>query len=520
MTLLPGAGPDPGGAVIAALPSPSVTGGAAETRPTPAASIVRGALALLSTQPLTWAAGFLLTLFLPRYLGDTGLGVYALAVSIAGIAGLCCSLGVPDYLTRRIATNPAATEEGSAALLLLAGAGLIAAVALSLLLPVFGLASTRLLVVRIALAGMVATSAQSALLALLRGKEQHARFAWLNATGSALSAFIGVGVLMLGGGLTSFMLCGALVSTVVCLAGCRLAGIHAWRSAWNPPLWRQLLAGGTPFLGMAVATHIYAQTDALFLALLTRSAVLGWYSAAYRIIGIPMFIPILVTTPMLPALSRAVTNMSEFRNTLRRSLVIVLLLTLPPCSLILALAPSIPALLRWPATFQHSVPLMMILALHIPLVAIDMVLASGVFALRRERRWLRVSIAAAVVNPALNLALIPLCDRLFHNGAIGAAIVTVSTEFLMFAGALLLLPPGTITRDTALASARLVLVGVAMVVITMAVATISALAAVPAGCVVFAITVLGLRVVRPTEVRDLVSMSLGPLLRRRAETTL
>jgi O-antigen/teichoic acid export membrane protein len=271
---------------------------------------------------------------------------------------------------------------------------------------------------------------------------------------------------------------------------------------------------------MAVATRIYAQTDAVFLALLSREAVLGWYSAAYRIIGIPMFIPVLVTTPMLPALSRAAADMGAFRQTLRNSFITVLLLTLPPCALIMALAPSIPTLLHWPDAFHHSVPLMMILALHIPLVAVDMVLASGFFALHLERQWLKIAIAAAVVNPVLNFLLIPYFERTLHNGAVGAATVTVATEFLMFGGALLLLPSGTLTRETVLLGGRLVLAGILTAITAVLVATVSPLAALPAGCLVFAAAVFGLRVVRPGEIQSVMRMVLGPLARRRSEATL
>jgi O-antigen/teichoic acid export membrane protein len=268
---------------------------------------------------------------------------------------------------------------------------------------------------------------------------------------------------------------------------------------------------------MAVATRIYAQTDAVFLALLARDAVLGWYSAAYRIIAIPMFIPVLVTTPMLPALSRAAVNPAEFSRTLRHSFITVLLLTLPPCALIMALAPSIPELLHWPETFHHSVPLMMILSLHIPLVAVDMVLASGFFALHLERRWLKIAVTAAIVNPGLNLLLIPYFERRLHNGAIGAAIVTVTTELLMFGGALLLLPAGTVTREVASASARLVLGGIAVALTALAVASVSALAAAPAGCAAFAAVVVGLRVISVNDVRAAVPMVLGPLARGRSK---
>ena len=124
----------------------------------------------------------------------------------------------------------------------------------------------------------------------------------------------------------------------------------------------------------------------------------------------------------------------------RPSLIAALILTVPIAAVIIALAPIVPALLHWPAEFDHSVPLMMILALHQPFVAADMVLATGLAALKREGRWLRVGIVAAVINPALNVVFIPLLERHMQDGAIAAAVITVATELLMFGAVARLLP--------------------------------------------------------------------------------
>src|SRR5688500_19686262 len=78
---------------------------AASTRRGPYATIARGAAALLSTQPLTWAATFLTTVFVPRYLGAEGFGQYSVALTLAGIVGMAAAAGVPDYLRRRVATH-------------------------------------------------------------------------------------------------------------------------------------------------------------------------------------------------------------------------------------------------------------------------------------------------------------------------------------------------------------------------------------------------------------------------------
>src|SRR5688572_21020738 len=61
-------------------------------------SVARGALALLSTQPLTWLGGLLTAALVPRFLGDERLGQLTLALVIAGFASTVTVMGIPEYL--------------------------------------------------------------------------------------------------------------------------------------------------------------------------------------------------------------------------------------------------------------------------------------------------------------------------------------------------------------------------------------------------------------------------------------
>jgi hypothetical protein len=75
-----------------------------------------------------------------------------------------------------------------------------------------------------------------------------------------------------------------------------------------------------------------------------------------------------------------------------------------------------------------------------------MVLATILVAQGRQNVWTVVGLVAAVFNPLANLWVIPVTQQMYGDGAIGAAIVTVLTEFVMFAGALYLRPRGVFTR--------------------------------------------------------------------------
>lgn len=479
-------------------------------------SVLRGALALVSTQPLTWAASLLSAILVPHYLGATSLGQYSIAMSVAGLAYVVISLGVPGYLVRSVATHPtrAAIETGGA-LVLLMSLMAAASVLLALFVPFLRLPVPNL-VLDLVLAGTILAAGQSVLFSLLVGKENHGRFAWFNAGSVIVSTCAGIAALATGFGLSGFLaasLAASGLSLAVIWRRCRLSPRRGW---FDPRLLWALAWGGLPFLGWSLALQIYGSIDKLLLALLTHAAVVGWYAAAYRIIGIPVFIPTLVVTPLLPALSRCAGDRVGFEQTLRRSIVAVLVLTVPLSAMITALAPSIPGLLHWPADFRQSVPLMVILSLHLPPVAVDMVLATALFALKRERQWLCVGVVAAVFNPALNLLLIPVFEHTFQNGAIAAAIITVATELLMFVGAVILLPKGMVGRETVWIGGRTLFAGFCVWLVAALLRPVLLPLAVIVAAVTYAGLALGLRIVEPADLLALRNAALQSLKSRPA----
>ena len=473
-------------------------------------SVLRGALALISTQPLTWAATFFATVFVPRLLGAEGLGHYSVALTLSGVVGMAATLGVPDYLRRRIATHPTESHaDRGAALILLAAVACGAAVVLGAAAPALAqLLPTALpnpLLVQIVLAGMIVTVVQNVVFAVLVGTERHRAFAWFNAAGVALSAVMGVAVLALGADLIGYAVAMAAAYGLVFAASWHAAGLRLERAAFSPARWRALVRGGLPFLGWQLAMRVRNQIDVALVGSALGAQAAGWLAGAYRVIYVPSFVPNLLATPLLPALARCAQEgtREELADALRRSVSAVLLLTVPMSALTAALAPSIPGLLGWGEDFAPAAPLITILALAQPIAGVDIILGTTLFALGRERRWLLVGVAAAVYNPALNLLAIPLFDRLIGHGALGAALVELTTELVMFAGALFLLPRGLLNRALALMAGRVLAAGAAAGLAAYVLRDVSLLLAAAAGGTAYLFVSVALGAVRLDQLRQL-----------------
>jgi len=97
------------------------------------------------------------------------------------------------------------------------------------------------------------------------------------------------------------------------------------------------------------------------LSILTGDAVVGWYAAAYRIVMLPAFTPMIVTTVTFPALSAASRDPSQFAALARRSVHLVALTTIPMAIGIFMLPDKLIDVLGYPAVFAHSiVPIMLL----------------------------------------------------------------------------------------------------------------------------------------------------------------
>jgi O-antigen/teichoic acid export membrane protein len=157
--------------------------------------------------------------------------------------------------------------------------------------------------------------------------------------------------------------------------------------------------------------------------------------------------------------------------------------------------------------FQRSVPLLQILAIHIPIVSLDIVLGSVVMAADRQRQWVVISVIATIFNPLLNLVAIPQSQRLFDNGAIGAAVVTVLTEAILLVGGIALRPKGVLDRTTVNGLLRIVLASSAMIPVVLLVRTAPLAVQIGAGAVTYVLASLLLRTVSVEEVRGWMSRS-------------
>ncbi|MGE3267197.1 MAG: flippase [Chloroflexota bacterium] len=436
-----------------------------ESEPISGAShFVKSISAFGGAQVVSWIVTSTLLMLLPRYFSDAVVGKLVLASTLSTLVGLVTELGVTTYLAREIAREPGQADwligHTFSIRIVSSCLGLIMTVGVTHLA---GYDEATRQVVYIFCLGYLIAPLAAVTKGALQGFHQLSAMAGFSAMISLLYLGLTLAAIYLGTGLVVLasieLLTGAaglVLATRVMLRFTRLSLRFEWSA------WRGILLGSLPFFTWGVATLIYSKVDILQLSLMTSDAVVGWYAVAYRIIGIPAFLPSIVMTVTFPALAATVSDPPTFHAIARRSIRAVVLACLPMGIGIMVLADKAIELLGFSDGFVHSTVLIVILAPHIVLIGLNMQLATILNTSGSPWKWTIGGVGASLLNPLLNLVAIPYAHSVYGNGAIGAAGVTVLTEVLLFVVALRFMPRGLIDGATIVYIVKCLVAGLVM----------------------------------------------------------
>jgi len=454
-------------------------------------------------QALGWIGAIALALALPRYLGDVGLGKFAFAFAITRLVGLTAELGTATYLAKTIAQDRSRASGLAAALVLRLPLGAIAALMAMAVARSGAHDAASIRVVDVLAYGLIVDAALTVVQGALQGHGRMRAYATCGLVSKLGFGALGTAAVMSGGGPVGVALSWVGAQTVALAVGFAFLGPVRLEGARELGAWRTVLLGGLPFFIWQGALMVYGQIDAVILSFVSGDAAVGWYSAAYRIVTIPGALPTILMTVLLPALAAAAVEPARLRRLTRRAVEAAIVLTVPTAIGTAVLAAQIIDAVGYPAAFQHSVVLIILLAPSLPLVAVDMMVGTALNASDRQRRWAMVAVAAAVLNPLVNIVAIPLAHERWGNGAIAAAGVTTATELFLLVAGILLLPRRTLDRATLGFAARVGAAGAVMGLALIPARDLPIIVPVTLGAVVYCLASLALRTVTADDLRQI-----------------
>jgi O-antigen/teichoic acid export membrane protein len=432
------------------------------------AKVVKNASILMTSQLITWILSLLLTIFLPRYLGAAVTGEFVLANSIWAIMGMLIGFGTDTLLTKEIARHPERTSElvGTAfsirIVLFLLMCGLVALYIQLTSCP----ASTVHLIWIIGISSLI-TQIGLACQSALQGLEYMHYTSIAGILSKAVNTILALVVVFLGLSVYSIgfvTIISAVVSTTLLLLFLRryfkiYVQVHV-----APAI--EMIKSSIPYLLSGMGLILYGQIDVLIISSMINAREVGWYGITTQLTGTLLFIPVVFTTAIFPALTRAYSNQSSSLSLLiRKSFDLMLMLSIPIGLGILVIADPLIILLYGPA-FAQSGPILSIMGIVVIFMYLNILVGQFLISTDRQNIWTIIMFFATIVTVPLDLLLVPWSQSSFGNGALGGAISFVITEFGMCIAGIYLLPKGSLGWSNLRSGILIIGAGIGMAIAT------------------------------------------------------
>jgi len=285
-------------------------------------------------------------------------------------------------------------------------------------------------VLRIAALAMWGQALLYVLQGQLRWALQPGALATLNLCAAAAAALAAVvGVAGLDGGLPGYVASQAIAAWGVLPLGIALAARKtAFRLRMRLPVLREMLAFSAPLVVSGAAVYASGYADRWVVQAWLGLDELGIYAAGYRIASIAAVALAgfqLAVTPLVYRHYREPQTPAH----LKRAFEYFLAVALPLVALLAAFAPELARLIAG-AAFEAAHAVVGWLALGIVL-ANAYVFAPGLALARLTRRIAALNLAAAAVNIALAIGLVPLAGRLGAALAFAAGAATAAALYFV-----------------------------------------------------------------------------------------
>jgi O-antigen/teichoic acid export membrane protein len=392
-------------------------------------TIAKNTLALTLAQIVPMLLGIILVFYIARILGDVGFGKYSFAFAFTGLFTILADLGLNTLTVREVARDKSRASK-------YLGNIVIIEIILSVItLTLIFLAINSMdyppdttLAVYIVAFSLVLTSISQLFKSIFRAFEKMEYEFLINTLRTIIVVSLGLFVLFAGYGLIGLVLVhllasvfGLLFSLSLCLKKFAVPKLEV-----DLHFWKHSIRTALPLGFVYIFAVIYGQIDMTMLSVMCGDAVVGWYSAAYKLRSVLGFIPASFMNAAFPVMSRFFESSTKSLEVLyKRSFKYMLSLALPIAVGTTILADRI-ILPLYGAQYVNSIIALQILIWAIVFSFPAYLLEYVLFSTNRQDITGITSGICAVSNVILNLLLIPSLSY------VGAAIATVITSGILF----------------------------------------------------------------------------------------
>lgn len=399
--------------------------------------IAKNMMFLLASQIITLAINFFYTTYTARYLGAEGLGVLSFALAFAGIFGLFSDFGINSLTIREVARDKRlAGKYVGNALIIKVCLSVISFGIIAIAINLLGYPEQTIKVVYLFALYTVFSNFNGifySIFSSFENMEYSSIGRILNSVLMLIGTFIAIeqGVDILG---FAFVYLFVNMLVLVYSSFIFIFKFKTYKLEFNCCFSRSLLLISLPFFLSAIVDTIGFKTDILMLSFMKGDVITGWYSAAFRLMEVLIFIPSIFGGAIYPVLSNFyVSSQESLRYTFQKSFEYLIIASLPIAVGTTILADRI-ILTIYGKDFISSIIVLQILIWTIPTIFLSYFIGTMLASVNKQYLAFKISFICAFFNIMANLLLIP------KYGLIGASVATVISSLLACTLSLCFLP--------------------------------------------------------------------------------
>lgn len=395
--------------------------------------IARGAVFLTISSIIFLISGYIINIWLGRYLGPADYGIYGIIISLVSIINITQTTGIPLAVSKYVASNSEKKEAvyKTGFFLQIISTCFISLLFFVLSTPIAIILKDKDLIPYIQLAALIFPfyGIFALITGFYNGLHDFKKQAILHVIYSFTKIITIIPFAIF------FHLSGVILGFIISPILTLLTGFHLPKGTTNFS-YKKLIIFSLPLIGIAIFSNLLQSIDLFFIKILVASENdPGYYTASQNISRIPFFALSALSTVLLPAISRTVSQNleNETKKYINNCMRIVLLFCVP---LVLFMSATSAYLLKFiysseylPATQSLSILLIGIAFLTVFTVQSNILNGAG-----NPKAPLVIAIISVCVTAVLCLFLIPVGNL---NGAalattIGCFTAMISTTIMVY----------------------------------------------------------------------------------------
>ncbi len=391
-------------------------------------TLAKNTSVLFTSQMISYVLAFVYTLYSARYLGTTDYGIISFATAISGLFAIFTDLGLSTLTIREVARDKNRTAKylgnhGTIKLLL----SIITMGLLVIFVNIDTFDNVTRMVVYIIGSSVIINAFSGTFTSMFRAYEQM-EYQSISEILNAVIMFVGVLLCVFTGqSVIGVAMVYLITNTIVLIYNFLVCSRNYGLIHFQVDLsfWKYLIYNAFPLAITSIFALISFRMNTILLNMLTTSAVVGEYTAAFNLMQALIFIPTVYSTAILPMFAQFYTNSKEMLDySYKKSLKYLTILSMPIAMGSCVLSDKI-VMFMYGAGYVNTIPILRIVIWALPAIFLSYILGTSIASINKQHETVKATFVCLIISTIGNYFFI------MFWGGIGAAMITVINEVSM-----------------------------------------------------------------------------------------